>query len=39
MSAGIPNVYGETKFLEDRLSQEMRSAEDLVKYAISQKNI
>jgi hypothetical protein len=39
ISSGIPNVYGDTKFLEDQLSKKMRRAEDLVKYAISQKNI
>ncbi|MDQ6812815.1 MAG: site-specific integrase [Bacteroidota bacterium] len=39
ISSGIPNVYGETKFLEDQLSKKIRRAEDLVKYAISQKNI
>lgn len=39
IGSGIPTVYGERKFLEDRLSQKMRRAEDLIKYAISQKNI
>ena len=37
ISSGIPNVYGETKFLEERLSQKMRRAEDLIKYAILKK--
>ncbi len=35
----IPNVYGQTQEIENLLSQKMRRAEDLVKYAISQKNI
>jgi hypothetical protein len=39
ISSCTPNVYGETKFLEDQLSEKMRRAEDLVKYAISQKDI
>ncbi len=33
----LPNVYGETKEVENHLSQKMRRAEDLVKYAIFPK--
>ncbi len=39
VSSSLPNVYGETKEIENHLSQKMRRAEDLIKYSISQKNI
>ncbi len=39
ISTSIPNVYGDTKVLEDQLSVKMRRAEDLIKYAVSKKEI
>jgi hypothetical protein len=39
ISPALPQEFGEAKDLENHLSQKMRRAEDLVKYAITQSNI
>jgi hypothetical protein len=39
ISAGLPLGFGEVKDIENHLSQKMRRAEDLLKYAITQSNI
>ncbi len=39
ISAALPPVFGEVKDIENRLTQKLRRAEDLVKYAITQSNI
>jgi hypothetical protein len=38
VNPNLPNVYGQTQEIENLLSQKLRRAEDIVKYAISQKN-
>jgi len=39
ISTCLPVEFGEVKDIEKQLSQKMRRAEDLVKYAITQSNI
>lgn len=39
ISPCLPERFGDVKDIEDHLSQKMRGAEDLVKYAITQSNI
>ncbi len=39
ISPGLPERFGEVKDIENHLSQKLRRAEDLVKYAITQSNI
>lgn len=39
INPALPTIFGETKDIENQLSQKMRRAEDLIKYAITQSNI